>query len=145
DCHGRWNAPFDPDCWGWRTDFDRPLHVVGRFYGVVTIRMRNSSFPLYGRHNPDTVPSISRENPIEMLEPYHVQPGRPNMYVGYAGADEFNIGAEVDSFLFVARHLGLTGESEFAPEGKHDRPTALRLMPRAIAWLGAQLWPYPPE
>jgi pimeloyl-ACP methyl ester carboxylesterase len=145
DCRGRWNAPFDPDCWGWRTDFDRPCHVVGRFYGVVTIRMRDSSFPLYGRRNPDMLPEISRNNPVEMLEPYQVRPGQLNMYVGYGGRDEFNIGAEVESFLFVARSLGLAVETEYDPEGRHDRPTALRLMPRAIAWLGAQLAPYPPE
>ena len=40
DCHGRYMRDFDPDCWGWRTDFSRGHEVVGRFYGVVTIRLR---------------------------------------------------------------------------------------------------------
>jgi pimeloyl-ACP methyl ester carboxylesterase len=142
DCHDNWRAPFDPNCWGWRTDFDRPFHVVGRFYGVIIIRMRQSSIPLFGRHNPDMLDQISRENPIEMLEPYQVKPGLLNMYIGYGGKDQFNIGAEVDSFLYVARQLGLCVGIEFLPDGKHDRATALRLMPAAIDWLGEQLAPY---
>jgi S-formylglutathione hydrolase FrmB len=142
DCHGHWNAPFDPNCWGWRTDFDRPFHVVGRFYGVVVIRMRQSSIPLFGRHNPDMVAAISRENPIEMLEPYQVKPGLLNMYLGYGGRDQFNIGAEAESFLYVAHQLGLTVGVEYLPDGKHDLATAMRLMPAAIDWLGERLAPY---
>ena len=35
DCHGRYMANFDPNCWGWRTDFSRGREVVGRFYLVL--------------------------------------------------------------------------------------------------------------
>ena len=30
DCHGRYMANFDPCCWGWRTNFNRPCSAVGR-------------------------------------------------------------------------------------------------------------------
>ena len=52
DCHGRYMRNFDPDCWGWRTDFSRGHEVVGRFYGVVTIRLRQVMDPLYDRRSP---------------------------------------------------------------------------------------------
>jgi S-formylglutathione hydrolase FrmB len=145
DCHGRWNGPFDPDCWGWRTDYEHGRAVVGRFYGVVTVRLRNVLYPLYGRHYPDVADEIARENPIEMLDLYQVHDGLLAMYIAYAGRDQFNIGAQVESFLYVARQRGIGVTVGYDPHGRHDLPTALRLMPDALAWLAAQLAPYPPE
>src|SRR5262249_17922529 len=47
DCHCRYMSRFDPSCWGWRTDFSNPYEVVGRFYGVITIRMKDVLNHLY--------------------------------------------------------------------------------------------------
>jgi S-formylglutathione hydrolase FrmB len=142
DCHGRYMGNFDPDCWGWRTDFSRGREVVGRFYGVFTIRQRQVTFPLYGRRNPDTTALISRENPIEMLDAYDVRPGQLAMYVAYGGRDQFNIDAQVESFLYCARARGLAIRVSYDPRGKHDRATALRLMPEALEWLAGQMAAY---
>jgi S-formylglutathione hydrolase FrmB len=145
DCHGRWNAPFDPNCWGWRTDFDRPFAVVGRFFGVVVIRQRQAAFPLLGRRSPDANDFVSQVNPIEILMRSDRHDEAPAWYIGYAGRDEFNIGAQVDSFLYVARQRNIAFPVEYDPKGHHDRATALRLMPGALAWLAQRLAPYPPE
>lgn len=144
DCHGRYMANFDPDCWGWRTDFSRSREVLGRFFGVITIRMRSVLTPLYGRNNPDTLPEISRENPIEMLDLYDVRPGLIEMYVAYAGRDQFNIDAQVESFLYHARQRGLCVGVGYAPKGHHDRATAYQLMPGLLEWLAPRLAPYSP-
>jgi len=144
DCHGRYMADFDPACWGWRTDFSRPHSVVGRFYGVITIRLGQVIGPLYGRRNPDAARLLSAENPIEMLELYDVRPGQLEMYVAYAGRDQFNIDAQVESFLHVAKQRGLEVGVGHEPAGHHDRPTALKLLPGVLDWLAPRLAPYSP-
>jgi S-formylglutathione hydrolase FrmB len=145
DCHGRYRGKFDPNCWGWRTNFDRGREVLGRFYFVFAVRERRVGFPLYGRGNPDTLALVSSENPIEMLDSYDVREGQLNLYVAYGGLDQFNIDAQVESFLYHAHERGVTVDVDFDPRGKHDNATVLRLMPAALVWLGRRLAPYAAE
>ena len=145
DCRGRYFGNFDPECWGWRTDFTRPLQPVARFYGVVTIRIRQILGPLFGRGDPGVTEKISRENPIEMLSRYDVRPGAFEMYVAYGGKDQFNIDAQVESFLYVARQRGLQVHVDYDPRGRHNVATAMRLLPGTIAWLNDRLAPYAPQ
>ncbi len=145
DCRGRYFADFDPDCTALRTDFSRGLDVVGRFYGVYTIRLRRVIDPLYDRSGPNIVEEVSRENPIEMLDRYDLREGELSLYVAYGGKDQFNIDAQVESFLYAARRRGLTVTSEFDPRGRHNLFTALRLTPGALDWLAPQLAPYSPR
>jgi S-formylglutathione hydrolase FrmB len=142
DCHGRYFGNFDPCCWGWRTEFP-PHEVVGRFYGVINVRLRRVIDPLYGR-GPEVVNRVSLENPIEMIDRLNLQEGELAMYVGYGGQDQFNVDAQVESFLYRARQRGLTVAVGYVPNGKHDLATALKLMPGVLAWLTEQLAPYAP-
>jgi S-formylglutathione hydrolase FrmB len=142
DCHGRYFTHFDPNCWGWRTEI-KGYEVVGRFYGVVIIRLGQLIFPLYGR-GPEAVAAVSRENPIEMLDSYNVCPGELAMYIAYGGKDEFNIGAHSESFLFVAHRRGLQVEVDFDPDAVHDRSAIEKFLPRIISWLTPQLAPFAP-
>jgi S-formylglutathione hydrolase FrmB len=144
-CRGRYLDDFDPDCWGWRTDFSRGHEVVGRFYGVVTIRLRRLVYPLYGRKNPETLALVMQENPIEMLDLYDVKPGDLQMYVAYAGRDQFNLDAQAESFLYRAKQKGLEVGVGYDPRGKHDERTALRLLPGVLEWLCPRLEPYSPR
>ena len=143
DCHGRYMSDFDPCCWGWRTRF--PSHeVVGRFYGVIPVTLGRVISPLYGRRNPSTLARVIAENPVEMLALYDVKPGELEMYVAYAGRDEFNLGAQVESFLYVARHRGLEVGVGYDPEGHHNARTGFALLPGLIEWLRPRLEPYAP-
>ncbi len=143
DCCGRYRAPFDPDCWGWRTDFVHRQTVVARFYGI-PFRLKKILNPLYSRHNPETLPAIIRNNPTEMLDLYDVQPGQLEMYVAYGGKDQFNIAAHIESFLFVAHRRGLQVAVEHDPNGKHNRRTAEKFLPGIIDWLAVRLAPFAP-
>ena len=145
DCHGRYMGNFDPCCWGWRTDFSRRNEVVGRFYCVVTIRAKRLSDPVYGKRVTPTLDRVSQENPIEMLDSYNVQGGDLAMFIGYGGKDQFNIDAQVESFLYHARERGITVAVDYLPDGKHDLATALRLLPGMVDWLAPRLAPYAPE
>jgi S-formylglutathione hydrolase FrmB len=142
DCHGHYRADFDPCCWGWREKL-RPYEVVARF-GPFLIFEKQLFHPLYGRGTPEALAEISRQNPIEMLESYDVQPGQLDMFIAYGGKDQFNIDAQVESFLYVARERGLCVGVNYDPKGKHDLATGLRLFPGAAAWLAERLGPYSP-
>jgi pimeloyl-ACP methyl ester carboxylesterase len=144
DCHGRYMGNFDPDCWGWRTDFSRRHEVIGRFYGVVTIRLKRVTDPLYGRRIVPSAEEVSRENPIEMLDMYNVQNGELAMFIGYGGRDQFNIDAQVESFLYVAQQRGLHIAVSYVPNGKHDYRTAFKIVPDLFDWLSEQLRPFTP-
>jgi hypothetical protein len=143
DCHGRYFTPFDPCCWGWREDMSRGHQPVGRFYGVVVIRIKHLVYPLFGK-NENTVEQISRENPIEMIDLYNLREGELAMYVNYGGRDQFNITAQVDSFLYRAKERGLAVDYGFDPKGKHDPRTAAKLRPSMFHWLNEQMAPYSP-
>jgi S-formylglutathione hydrolase FrmB len=144
DCCGRYQGNFDPNCWSWRTDFVHRSTVIARFYGI-PIRLRLILNPLYSRHSPETLPEIIRNNPIEMLDLYDVQPGQFEMYAAYGGRDQFNIDAQVESFLFVAQRRGLEVGVEKDPQGRHNRRTALKLLPGIIDWLAPRLAPFAPD
>lgn len=144
DCNCRYMRPFDPCCWGWRTDFSRGCEVVGRFYCVIKIRLKRLMDPLYDRNDPDIVEQVSRENVIEMIDHHGLRDGELNMYVAYGGRDQFNIHAQVESFLYRARERSLTVAVGYDPNGKHDLATALKLFPGIVEWLRPLLTPYSP-
>jgi S-formylglutathione hydrolase FrmB len=144
DCNGRYLSDFDPTCWGWRTDFSRGREVVGRFYGVVAIRLKRVFDPLFDRRDPAVVEQVSAANPIEMLVRYDIKPGELQMCVAYGGEDQFNIDAQVESFLYVAKERGLCVHVCYDPAGKHDAETAQRLFPCVQKWLATRLKPYAP-
>jgi hypothetical protein len=106
--------------------------------------MRRILKPLYSRRNPEALPEIIRNNPVEMLELYDIQPGQLQMYVAYGGKDQFNIDAQVESFLFAAHQRSLEVGVGYDPKGKHNRATAEKLMPGIIDWLGSRLAPFAP-
>ena len=144
DCHGRYMGNFDPCCWGWRTDFSRRNEVIGRFYGVITIRSKRLTDPIYGKRVVPTVEQVSMDNPIEMLASYNVQPGDLAMFIGYGGKDQFNIDAQVESFLYVARQRNLPIDVSYVPHGKHNYRTAFKIIPDLFDWLDEHLRPYSP-
>jgi S-formylglutathione hydrolase FrmB len=144
DCHGNYHGNFDPGCWGWRTDYVHRRTVVARFYGI-PIHLRTLLSPLYSRHNPETLPAIIRNNPIEMLDIYDIQPCQYEMFVGYGGKDQFNVDAQVESFLFVARQRGLEVTVQYDPNGRHNRATATKMVPSMIDWLAPRLAPFAPD
>src|SRR5260370_2734181 len=131
-CRGRYMDKFDPSCWGWKTNYQRPLDVVGRFYGVFTVRQGQFTRTLYGMFNPNTVALVSKDNPIEMLDAYDIKDGQLEMYIAYGGRDQFNIDAQVESFLYRGRQKGITGEAAYDPRGKNSRPPALKFLPAML-------------
>jgi hypothetical protein len=144
DCKGNYLANFDPAKWGWRTNVDYGCEVVAKFLcGAVNIHLKQIVDPIFGR-GPGAVAEIARENPIEMIDRCHLCPGELEMYVGYGGKDQFNIDAQVESFLYLARSRGLCLKVGYEPNGHHDFRTALKLFPGIVDWLAPLLAPFSP-
>jgi S-formylglutathione hydrolase FrmB len=133
DCHDRYWGRFDPCCWGWRSKL-RPCEVIGRPGELVKIRFRNLFCPLIG-YGPDAMGKLSQFNPIEMMDQYDLQDGELDLYIGYGGMDEFNMAAQVDSFLYRARERGVTVGVGYDPQGRHDVESGRRLFPGALQWV----------
>jgi S-formylglutathione hydrolase FrmB len=143
DCRGRYFAPFDPNCVGWRDEL-KPFAAIGRFAGgLVVVRERRMTDPLFGRA-PDTIAKIAAENPAEMLATYDVKPGELEMFVGYAGRDEFNLNAQAESFLYLAKCRGLCVATVYLPNGRHNTETGKKMIPYLNEWLAPRLAPYAP-
>jgi S-formylglutathione hydrolase FrmB len=141
DCHCRYFGKFDPSCWGWRTSVSNGHEAVGKFYGVIRIPVRKVVYPLYGR-GPDVIARVSENNPIEMLDAYDVRPGELAMCVAFGGRDEFNLDAQIESFLYRARQRGLPVTAFYDPNGHHNARTAQEFAPDVIHWLALQLAPF---
>jgi S-formylglutathione hydrolase FrmB len=140
DCHDRYWGPFDPCCWGWRSKL-KPCETIGRPGELVKIRFRNLYCPLIG-YGPDAIAKLSQFNPIEMMDRYDLKDGELDLFVGYGGMDEFNIAAQVESFLYRAKERGITVGVTFDPQGHHNVESGRRLFPDAIRWVTPLVAPY---
>lgn len=135
-------ANFDPRNWGWRASVDTGKECIAQF-GPVKLRLPAFVRPLFGE-GAEALAAIARNNPIELLNCCNIQNGEIAMYVGYGGHDEFNIDAQVESFLYLAKYRGLSVGVGYIPEGRHDMNTAYRLFPSIVEWLNPRLRPYGP-
>jgi S-formylglutathione hydrolase FrmB len=139
DCHGRYMSKFDPNCQGLRTDLSRGHETISRIYGVFPIPLKRLLDPIYDRKDPSAIDQLSRENPYEMIDAYNLKEGELSMFIGYGGRDEFNIDAQVESFLYKTKQKGLTIQVAYDPKGRHNYPTVAKLQPFLYDWLRTQL------
>ncbi len=117
--------------------------VIARFYGgLVTFTIGQMIEPIFGRSE-QGLQEVMKHNPIEMIDTYQLKPGELEMYVCYGKKDEFNMAAQIESFLHLARERGLTVSVAVDPEGRHDLETAVRLMPGVMEWMRPRLRPTP--
>jgi hypothetical protein len=88
---------------------------------------------------------MSEENPAEMILRGQLQPGALDLFVAYGGKDEFNLDAQIESFLYLARSHGICVSVYYERRGRHDTATALRAIPSIINWLAPLVAPYSPN
>lgn len=142
DDKGRYFAPFDPNHWGWREHVQSRKEVIGKFYGgLIKISIGQIIDPIFGDHE-SGLAEIKKHNPIELLITENIQPGELEMYVCYGGCDEFNLAAQIESFLHVARHRGLEVDVGYDPQGHHNLETAVKLLPGLVNWLAPRIAPF---
>ena len=106
--------------------------LVGRVY-----RLKISNMPDF--------PGVEFFPSIELIDRLHLKPGELEMYVAYGGRDQFNMDAQIDSFLYVAKQRGLPITVDYDPRGKHDLATVVKFLPGIFDWLTLRLAPYSPK
>ena len=143
DCHGHYMGNFNPDCFG-LTDIYRPLTTIGCFYGILHIQKKHIIEPLFGRDRQEVSEAIARENPLDMIDTYGLKPGELSMFIGYGSRDEFNLDAQVESFLYLTRPRGFDPKVVCIPNGRHNRETGLKIFPEFAAWINPLIKPYAP-
>jgi S-formylglutathione hydrolase FrmB len=141
---GNYFANFDPKNWAWRTELGRRYEVLGKFGGgLIRVYLKDMLEPVFG-FGPEVMGQVSQVNPIEMVDRSNLKEGELSMYVGYGGKDEYNIDAQVESFVYLAQCRGLTVAVGHDPNGHHVMPDMMKHLPGVIAWLAPQLAPYSP-
>lgn len=144
DKAGHYCANFSPYDWGWRLEVGSGKEIIALLdNGIRTVRLRDWIGPLYGLDG-EAVPAMARDNPIELMQNCNLQPGELNMYVGYSAHDEFNLDAQVESFLYAAKYKGLKVCVDHHKHGHHNVLAAKRLLPKALAWLTPRIAPFSP-
>lgn len=136
DCEGRYRTQFDPDCFGYREKM-RGFEALGR-RRFFTLRFDSLFCPMYG-HGQKAVLGMSGINPIELMEGHNLRNGELDLYVAYGGKDEFNVAAQVNSFLYAAKQRGVEVTYDYDPNGKHDLATGTRMMPNALKWAATKV------
>lgn len=144
DKRGNHMAHFDPRDWDWCQSIDDKRHIVCRLLdGGKRVGLRDWFGPMFG-DGAGAIEAISAENPIEMVDRYQLQPGQLEMYVAYTSDDEYNVTAQVESFLYLARWRGLCVGIGYQEIGRNNIHTAVQLLPRALDWLTPRVAPFSP-
>jgi S-formylglutathione hydrolase FrmB len=131
-------ADFVPDVPILRDGY-RSMELVGTYYGgLMKVRAWMVVQPVFGRGRA-AADRVAGDNPLELLDRLHIQPGQQDYYIGYGKADEINIDAQVESFLHAATQRGIQVESKSYPCGDHSIPFMLSALPDFFAWLKTHL------
>jgi S-formylglutathione hydrolase FrmB len=138
DCTGHYRRPFDPSCFGLREQM-RGMEKLGR-RRLFFLSFNDLFAPLYG-YGAQALAGISSINPLEVMERCNLRRGELDLFVAYGGKDEFNVTAQVDSFLYFAHQRGIDVTVDFDPNGRHDLATGMRQLPRALQWAAKRVKP----
>ncbi len=142
DCHGHYRSKFDPCCWGLRNELCRN-ELVGIWYGIPST-LRALIEPFFG-WGPEGLAWLSKENPIEVLQCSGLQNGELEMWLANIGKDNMHADAQIESFLYVARQLGLCITVDYRPDWRsHTVQTGIKFIPSLCTWLAPRLAPYSP-
>jgi hypothetical protein len=140
-CMNDIRANFDPATYRWKTTYD-PDEVIGAFYlGLRRVKAKAYVEPVFGS-DPNVVPSlVAAVNPADLLFTANPQPGRPAMYVNYAGHDNWNFDAQAESFIWLANGQGYPVDSEHRKLHRHNLAYFMANHVRAYRWLACHILP----
>lgn len=139
DSQGNYRGKFSPGNWGWRETPADPNEIIGSLLGgLISFRVKDFIFPAFGT-GWEGLERASAENPIELVDRLHLKNGDLDMFVGYAGRDEFNLDAQAESFLYLCELRGIKVSVYYDPKGTHSAATATKMAPFMIDWLGERL------
>jgi S-formylglutathione hydrolase FrmB len=140
-CTGDIRADFDPATFRWKTTYD-PDEIVGVFdFGLRRVPAWKHIAPVFGDDPAEVFARVVAINPADLLSTTNPAPGRPAMFVGFGGRDNWNFDAQSESFLWLAKQRGFPVDSDRDARGRHALPYFRRGQDEAFGWLAEHLLP----
>ena len=137
---GRYGADFNPATYRPRSEYN-PDEIIAKFYlGFLRRKVKDFIKPVYGE-GPDVLARIARDNPADLVEATDLQPGQIQLYVNYAGRDNYNFDAQALSFVWLANLRGVAVDVVRVPRGHHNLRYIETQEPVGFRWLGEHLLP----
>ncbi len=144
DRNGGYFANFNPRTFRFREEVSLCMPVAR--FGPITVRQSNLIRPLFISRDQRAIRGVlADENPTEMLNTYQIQPNEFAIFLAYGCRDQFNIDAQVESFIHFARRRGILSTLVVAPRGAHNTKTGLSFYPGLACWLRQHLTAYAPR
>lgn len=106
NCRGRYFDDFNPCTYRWATKYRCCQSVVKYYGGLLQVPAKFFIRPIYGNGR-DVLQKVRRDNPADLIFSKNLQPGDLNIYIRYAGRDNFNFDAQAESFIWLARSRGI--------------------------------------
>ena len=144
NCQERYRDDFDPATYRPRTEYDGDQVIAKFYFGFLRRKVKDFIEPVYG-DGPDVIGRIAADNPADLLESTHLQPGEIQLYVNYAGRDNYNFDAQALSFAWLANRRGVGVDVVEVPRGRHNLPYIESQEPVGLRWLGQHLLPPAPR
>ncbi|MBI3962635.1 MAG: alpha/beta fold hydrolase [Deinococcus sp.] len=147
-CNGNSAGDYQRDCYQPRTSY--PAAATIAVFGPVRIPASTVLYPVF---DSDQEPGptwtedrpmwerIAAENPRDLLEGRDLSPYRMILVVG--DRDEFNIDAEVASFVDALVQRGFTADPAgryIRPGGHHNGDFERQVLPEVLEWIGKRLY-----
>lgn len=141
NCHDRYFEDFSPCTYRWQTDY-RPKQKITRYFGgLVHLPAKFFIRPVFGDGH-DIMEQVLPNNPADLLVHGDLQPGELNIFLAYAGKDNFNFDAHNESFLWLARQRGIEPTVLVSPDERHSAKYCTWAQTQAYEWLAQRLpWP----
>jgi S-formylglutathione hydrolase FrmB len=135
---GRYFEDFSPMTFRWAEDY-QPCQKVSQYLcGMLQVPAKFFIHPVFGQ-GPQVIGQVKRANPADLLETCNLQNGELQIYLRYAGEDNFNFDAQVESFIYLARRRGIELDAVCDPEAKHTSEYCTQAQTQAFRWLAPRL------
>jgi len=144
NCAGRYGDGFDPATYRERTEYDPDMLIARFYFGLLRRRVKTFLEPVYG-NGPDVIARLTVDNPADLLTSTDLRPGELAIYVNYPDRDNYNFGAQAESFAWLAARRGVAIDLSHAPKAHHSLAYIEAAEPPAYLWLGHHILPPAPR
>ena len=139
-CHGRYMENFSPTTFRWAEDY-QPHQQVSRYWcGLIHVPARFFMKPIFGK-DPNIIDKVETNNPSDLMFSRDLKPGELQIFIRYAGRDNFNFDAQIESFIWLATQRGIEISAFRDPKARHTTEYCTEAQKRAYDWLAPRLLP----
>lgn len=138
NCRDRYFDDFSPCTFRWQSVY-RPNQKITRYcYGAIQLPAKFFVRPVFG-DGPDVLARVMENNPADLLTSRNLQPGELDLFIAYAGRDNFNFDAHNESFLWLVRQRGIEPTVLVSPNERHTAAYCTWAQTKAYQWLALRL------